>query len=216
MTRVRVRQHVNPLSDKYRIPLVPPDWAQIYANLQQPLHLDIGCARGRFILEMAQLQPDRNFLGLEIREPLVTEANRKRDEVELNNLHYLFCNVNISLPILLKSLPDRVLDCVSIQFPDPWFKKRHAKRRVVQPKLVEELARSLPEGATISLQSDVEAIAKEMYEQFQQHPQFAKPHPEQWLSKNPFPVTTEREKATFAKGEPVYRCLFVRGSRERV
>ncbi|MEM9538251.1 MAG: tRNA (guanosine(46)-N7)-methyltransferase TrmB [Cyanobacteria bacterium P01_E01_bin.42] len=208
MTRVRVRQHVNPLSDKYQIPLVPPDWTQIYAHVQQSLHLDIGCARGRFILEMAQLQPDRNFLGLEIREPLVTEANRKRDELELDNLHYLFCNANNSLSVLLASLPDRILDCVSIQFPDPWFKKRHAKRRVVQPDLVEELGRSLPEGAKLFLQSDVEAIAKEMHEQFYQHPQFARQHSEQWLLKNPFPVTTEREKATFAKGEPVYRCLF--------
>ncbi|MBP0021903.1 MAG: tRNA (guanosine(46)-N7)-methyltransferase TrmB [Cyanobacteria bacterium SBLK] len=209
MPRVRVRQHVNPLSDKYQIPLVPPDWTQIYPHLQQPLHLDIGCARGRFILEMAQLQPDRNFLGLEIREPLVAEANRKRDELKLDNLHYLFGNVNNSLAILLVSLPDCVLDCVSIQFPDPWFKKRHAKRRVVRPDLVEELGRSLSEGAKIFLQSDVEEIATEMREQFDRHPQFIRQHPEQWLLKNPFPVTTEREKATFAKGESVYRCLFI-------
>ena len=210
-----MRQHVNPLSDKYQIPLIPPDWTQIYGNVQQPLHLDIGCARGRFILEMAQLQSDRNFLGLEIREPLVTEANRKRDELELKNLYYLFCNVNNSLDVLLASLPDSVLDCVSIQFPDPWFKKRHAKRRVVRSDLVEELARSLRAGAKIFLQSDVEAIAKEMREQFQQHPQFTRQHPEPWLLKNPFPITTEREKATFAKGEPVYRCLLVKGNREQ-
>ncbi|WP_204104637.1 MULTISPECIES: tRNA (guanosine(46)-N7)-methyltransferase TrmB [Spirulina sp. CCY15215] len=208
MTRVRVRQHVNPLSGKYQIPLTPPDWRQIYAAPQQPLHLDIGCARGRFILEMAQLQPQRNFLGLEIREPLVTEANHQRDELKLSNLHYLFCNVNISLSILLESLPDRVLDCVTIQFPDPWFKKRHVKRRVVQPELVEELARSLPIGATVFLQSDVAAIASEMREQFQHYPQFSQQYREQWLEKNPFPVTTEREKATFVKGEPVYRCSF--------
>lgn len=75
MPRVRVRQHVNPLSKKYQTPVSPPDWTQVYAQATQPLHLDIGCARGEFLLRMATLQPDWNFLGLEIRESLVEQAN---------------------------------------------------------------------------------------------------------------------------------------------
>ncbi|PMB09835.1 tRNA (guanosine(46)-N7)-methyltransferase TrmB, partial [Fischerella thermalis CCMEE 5282] len=70
MVRVRVRQHVNPLAQKYQTPANPLDWEKIYTKPKQPLHLDIGCARGRFLLQMAQIEANCNFLGLEIRQPL--------------------------------------------------------------------------------------------------------------------------------------------------
>ncbi|NES81990.1 MAG: tRNA (guanosine(46)-N7)-methyltransferase TrmB [Moorea sp. SIO2B7] len=208
MARVRVRQHVNPLSKKYQTPLTPPNWSQVYADLTQPLHLDIGCARGTFLWEMAQLQPQINFLGLEIREPLVTEANSKRDHLGLTNLHYLFSNVNNSLSILLQSLPVGTLQWITIQFPDPWFKQRHMKRRVVKPELVDILATYLVEGGIVFLQSDVESVAVEMSDRFEEHPKFQKQHQKTWLANNPFPISTEREKATLARSQPVYRALF--------
>lgn len=210
MARVRVRQHVNPLSKKYQEIISPPHWEKIYSNLQQPLHLDIGCARGRFLLKMAQEQPDWNFLGLEIRDPLVEEANRLRDELGLTNLHYLFSNVNIDLDLLLSSLPPNLLQWVSIQFPDPWFKKRHGKRRTVQPELVATLAQYLPTGAHIFLQSDVEWLAIEMRDRVAAHPQFIPTHAELWLPENPLLVPTEREIATQNHGDPVYRSLWVK------
>lgn len=210
MARVRVRQHVNPLSNAYQTPVHPPEWAKIYANLTQPLHLDVGCGWGRFLLNMAQQQPDWNFLGLEIREPLVEKAIALRDELGLTNLHYIFCNANNSLNSLLETLPAGTLKRVSIQFPDPWFKHRHQKRRVVQPSLVENLAAYLVPGGEVFLQSDVEEVAQEMRDRFTAHPSFAKIHSEEWLAQNPMPVPTERELATLEKGEPVYRALFSR------
>lgn len=208
MPRPRIRQHVNPLTRKFQQPIALPDWTQIYANPQQPLHLDIGCARGRFTLAIAQAQPEMNFLGLEIREALVTEANACRDREKLTNLHYLFCNANVDLKRILRSLPAGVVQWVSIQFPDPWFKKRHTKRRVVQPELVQALADELPSGATLFLQSDVEAVALAMTTLFAKHPRFSLTHSPPWLPENPLPVPTERELATFAKGGAVYRSRF--------
>ncbi len=123
MARVRVRQHVNPLSNVFQVPVLPPDWSQIYKDLSKPLHLDIGCARGRFILSMAQVEPAWNFLGLEIRQPLVEEANNIAAEKQLTNLYYFFCNANNSLKTVLQSLPPAMLQRVTIQFPDPWFKQ---------------------------------------------------------------------------------------------
>lgn len=105
MAPVRVRQHVNPLSQKYQTPVSSVDWEKVYTIPTQPLHLDIGCGKGRFLLSMATLEPNWNFLGLEIREPLVQEANHWRHELGLTNLHYVFCNVNNSLRSLLSSLP---------------------------------------------------------------------------------------------------------------
>ncbi|MBD2464536.1 tRNA (guanosine(46)-N7)-methyltransferase TrmB [Oscillatoria sp. FACHB-1407] len=210
MAIVRVRQHVNPLSRKYQQPVTPPDWEKIYANPTQPLHLDIGCGRGVFLLEMAQQQPEWNFLGLEIREPLVDQANQWRDEVGLTNLHYIFCNVTNSLSPLLESLQLRQLQYVSIQFPDPWFKKRHQKRRVVKPEMVNCLAQYLIPGGTVFLQSDVQEVAVEMGDRFQEHPAFVKQGTAAWLDTNPLPIATEREQSVLSRGEPVYRAVFVR------
>ncbi len=209
MSVVRVRQHVNPLSSKFQTALAPPDWGQIFDNLQRPLHLDIGCARGRFLQQFSPLAPDWNFLGIEIRQPLVDAANQWRDEAELKNLHFLFCNINTSLEPLLHSLPPGRLQRVSIQFPDPWFKKRHQKRRVVQPELVQQLAAGMPKGAVVFLQSDVEGVAREMRDRFAEHPHFQSQSPT-WLAESPLPVPTEREIATQNRGEPVYRILFTR------
>jgi tRNA (guanine-N7-)-methyltransferase len=209
LSLVRVRQHVNPLSRKYQQPIAPPDWKNIYADRFQPLHLDIGCGRGQFLLTMAQQQPTWNFLGLEIREPLVVQANQWRDAAGLTNLHYVFCNVTSSLRPLLASLPQNVLQRVSIQFPDPWFKRRHQKRRVVQPELVDDLAMYLAEGGTVFLQSDIEPVATAMRQCFASHPAFRQQGG--WLESNPVPIATERERMVLEKGDPVYRSMFVRG-----
>lgn len=208
MSPVRVRQHVNPLASKFQTPTASPEWENIYTQPNLPLHLDIGCARGRFVLKMAQIEPNWNFLGLEIREPLVVEANRIRDEMGLTNLHYVFANVNNSLISLLSTLPQDSLQKVTIQFPDPWFKNRHAKRRVVQPELVTELAKYLAVGGIVFLQSDIEFVAVEMGDRFHENPAFEKLGTTTWLAENPLPVPTERELATQKKGEPVYRALF--------
>ncbi len=208
MVRVRVRQHVNPLSQKYKTPIDLLDWDKIYSQPNQPLHLDIGCARGQFVLQMAQLEPNWNFLGLEIREPLVDYANDLRLELGLVNLHYLFCNVNNSVRSLLSSLPQDTLQRVTIQFPDPWFKNRHAKRRMVRPELVAELADCLMPGGVIFLQSDIEFLAQEMCDRFASHPAFYRIGTGEWLAENPLPVATEREIFTQNQGKPVYRALF--------
>ena len=209
MTRVRVRQHVNPLSQKYRTAIAVPDWSQIYGNVSQPLHLDIGCARGKFLLQMAPLQPDWNFLGIEIREALVIEANQQRDYLALTNLHFLFGNMNSTPLLFLNSLP-ATLTRVSIQFPDPWFKQRHSKRRVVQPELVTALGEVLSLQGQILLQSDVELVAQEMSDRFLENPRFQKTHVEPWLTFNPFPVSTERENACLNLERPVYRVLLTK------
>lgn len=210
MAAVRVRHHVNPLSRQYQAPVQPPQWEQQYPVLPQPLHLDIGCGRGCFLFGMAQTEPDWNFLGLEIREPLVIQANRRRDELGLTNLHFLFCNANTSLRSLLSSLPLGLLRRVSIQFPDPWFKKRHRKRRLIQPELVTTLAEFLVSGGVVWLQSDIEAVAAEMGQCVTAHSAFVQIGCQPWCANSPFRVQTEREQLTLAKGQPVYRALFQR------
>ncbi|NJL46334.1 MAG: tRNA (guanosine(46)-N7)-methyltransferase TrmB [Leptolyngbyaceae cyanobacterium SM2_5_2] len=210
MAVVRVRQHVNPLSERYQIPIQMPVWEQVYAAPKQPLHIDIGCGKGIFVQQMAQLQPGWNFLGLEIRKPVVEQAQKRQQEAGLTNLHIMYCNVNLSFRALLESWGEaNPLQQVSIQFPDPWFKKRHQKRRVLQPQLVDELAEFLPAGGRVVIQSDVEAVALDMAERLSECPQFSRTEHD-WLPLSPFPALTERERVTLAQGLPVYRAVFLR------
>ncbi len=209
MAAVRVRQHVNPLSIKYQTTIAAPDWEAIFGQPRHPLHIDIGCARGYFLMQMAAQQPNWNFLGLEIRRPLVESALQKCDEAGLRNLHFLFCNANTSLAEVLTSFKLNPLQQVSIQFPDPWFKKRHQKRRVVQPELVQCLANFLPEEGRVVLQSDVADVAQEMCDRFTEHDAFHRTQTD-WMTISPFPAQTDREQLTLAKGLPVYRAIFIK------
>jgi tRNA (guanine-N7-)-methyltransferase len=204
MPRVRVHQHVNPLAPFYRQPPEPLEIEKIFAKPNLPLFLDIGCARGRFILKMAEITPDRNFLGVEIREPLVREANRIGQEKGLDNLHYEFCNAMMALDRLLEKLPARLLQTVTIQFPDPWFKKKHAKRRMVNRELVETVVAHLAGRGRIFVQTDIEFLAEEMFDLFRQNENLR----EIAICENPFLVKTEREKAVEEKGLPVFRVMF--------
>ena len=115
-----MRQHVNPLSSFFQQPRPLPAPAELFPRPGQPLHLDIGCARGRFLLALAEQEPGTNHLGVEIRLALVEAAEAERQALGLANLHYLFCNANISLQAWLACLPAGLLERVSIQFPDPW------------------------------------------------------------------------------------------------
>ena len=204
MPRVRIHQHVNPLAPYYGFTPKPLEIERIFAHPNLPLLIDIGSARGRFLLKMAEITPDFNFLGIEIREPLVVEANRLKDEQNLTNLHYEFCNAMMALDKLLEKLPPNVLQRVTIQFPDPWFKKKHAKRRMVNAELVETVTTHLTISGEVFVQTDIEFLAEEMFELFRQKPNLR----ELDISENPFPIKTERENAVEDKELPVYRRIF--------
>lgn len=204
MSRVRVHQHVNPLAPFYRFAPKPIAIEKVFANPKLPLHLDIGSARGRFLWKMAVVKPDWNFLGVEIREPLVEEANKIRDENDLTNLHYEFCNATFALNKSLEILPSRVLQTVTIQFPDPWYKKKHAKRRMVKDNLVETIVRHLELNGNIFIQTDVEFLAEEMFAAFRANKNLR----ECEIAENPFPVKTERQTAVEEKGLPIFRQMF--------
>ncbi len=204
MPRVRVHQHVNPLAPFYRFMPKPLLIEKVFARLDLPLHLDIGSARGRFLLKMAEIFPAQNFLGVEIRERLVGEANRIKEEENLTNLHYEFCNATYSLDKLFEQLPSDVLQTVTIQFPDPWYKKKHAKRRMVKYNLVETVVEHLRIAGKVFIQTDVYFLAGEMFELFRRNAHLC----EVEVAENPFQVKTEREMAVEEKGLPIYRAMF--------
>jgi tRNA (guanine-N7-)-methyltransferase len=206
-----VRQHVNPLSRLHQLagPLPPP--GELFDDPSLPLLLDIGSARGRFLLAMAPLRPDRNHLGLEIRRPLVEAAEADRRRQGLTNLSFVYGNANVNLPDWLPLLQPSQLELVTLQFPDPWFKQRHHKRRVLQPALLLAIAAALSPGSRLFLQSDVEDLITPMRQLVEASGGFEPAGPEECgPHRNPLPVATERETHVLAAGLPVHRSLYRR------
>ncbi|CAN8076959.1 unnamed protein product [Agarophyton chilense] len=230
--QVRVRQHLNPLARRWSQPVqLPQEWYSIaFRDVSLPLVVDVGVAKGRFLLNMAKIQPQCNYLGIEIREPLVHQANRCAEQAGLGNLFYLAANANVSLCSILDMCPQQVLRQLLIQFCDPWFKKRHAKRRMVNTALVEDIYHILQKSTNraasngshaviqprVFVQSDVLDVATEMTYLFDQHGGFARLQDQHdlrvdhngWLLNNPLGVPTEREIAVMKKGGSVYRALY--------
>ena len=153
-----VRQHVNPLSARFQQKIIIPKWSEIYADISKPFHIDIGCAKGNYLLTQAQENPDLNYLGLEIRESLVDLANSRKGNLE--NIHFLFCNANLDFESIFKSLKN--VDFISILNPDPWFKEKHKKRRVINQTFVNLLEGLVDTKTKILVQTDVEELMNDM------------------------------------------------------
>ncbi len=210
-----MRQHVNPLSRFFQLPLQLPQPNELFEHPLQPIHLDIGCARARCLLGLAERTPNWNHLGVEIRRPLVVSADRDALASGLGNVRVLFCNANISLEGWMAALPPDRLQRVSIQFPDPWFKRRHRKRRVLQPALLLAIAAALQPGRDFFVQSDVLEVITPMVSLTELCGCFSRPEGDArpWRVDNPLPVPTEREIYASERQLPVYRVLYRRNQR---
>ena len=202
--------------------VLSPDWPRdVFEDLSRPLFLDIGCARGGFLLDLSQERPDDyNYLGLEIRPSVAEYAQHrvsKHDNLK-GILGFVGCNANVDLARLLTlyGAQDK-LQMVSIQFPDPHFKNRHTKRRVVTQELVLTLAQFMPSSATVFLQSDIQGVLDQMRAEFREHGGYfvdAIEDETQYLEENPLGVPTEREIGVLEKGLPVFRTTFSRTDKE--
>ena len=153
-----MRQHVNPLSKNFNeIERFPP-LIEMYGDSKLNLHLDIGCASGQFLFDLALVNTSWNYLGIEIREKLVNNAKLKVLEKEINNLYFVFGNANNILNDSQSKFIIKNLKSISFNFPDPWFKKRHYKRRVIQPEFINILSNSLQKGTLIFIKTDVKDL----------------------------------------------------------
>tara|TARA_Y100001968_G_scaffold118550_1_gene107982 strand:- start:797 stop:1444 length:648 start_codon:yes stop_codon:yes gene_type:complete len=210
-----LRQHVNPLSQFFQLPLAIPRNTVLFREPFYPIHLDIGSAKGEFLIELALKYPNWNFLGLEIREPLVISSESKRKKLELHNLKFLFCNVNVSLDDWLSDLDCNQLKRVTIQFPDPWFKRKHFKRRVLKLNLLNSIAKSMSKDGELFIQSDIFKLIEYMTNIIDKSNYFDRKilGGLKWLDKNPYSVCTDREIFVLKKNLPIYRAMYFRNSK---
>ena len=113
------------------------------------LALEIGCGRGRFILEAAQARPECGFLGLELRAEMVMQAIERVSELP-PNLRFLCLNAAL-LPELFAA---GEVDTVYLNFPDPWPKSRHAKRRLTAPPFLRQYREILSSDGRLRFKTD--------------------------------------------------------------
>ena len=208
-----MRQHVNPLSKNFfQIDPIPPI-KEIFENPKLPLHLDIGCASGEFLFELSSKNKNWNYMGIEIREKLVQNANLKMKNREYKNLYFSFGNANNFFEQSKNKILIDSITSISFNFPDPWFKKKHHKRRVIQHEFIDFLSNSMKKKSLIFIKTDV----KELYEYMEQIILESK-NLRKIANKdlrfnetfNPHKIQTNREKYVLMNKLKVYESIYMK------
>lgn len=139
-------------------PDVEHDYNRVFGRVA-PLVVEIGFGNGAALAEMAEANPERDFIGIEVHKPGVGHLMLLAQQKKLTNLR-IFCHDAIE--ILEKNIPDNRLAAVHLFFPDPWPKKRHHKRRIVRDDFVEIISRKLKPGGYFHAATDWENYAEHM------------------------------------------------------
>ena len=208
-----MRQHVNPLSRNFEEIEVIPSLLEMFDDSKLNLHLDIGCASGEFLFDLALVNTNWNYIGIEIRERLVKTAKLKVREREIRNLHFLFGNANNILNDAQCKFIIKNLKSISFNFPDPWFKKRHYKRRVIQPNFINILSNSMQKGSLIFIKTDVKDLFKYMDCTISSNKNFKKIDKKDFNyseSFNPNKVQTNREKYVLVNGLDIFESIYIK------
>ena len=206
-----MRQHVNPLSSNFNQIERIPSLDEMFGDYKSNLHLDIGCASGEFLFDLALVNTSWNYLGIEIREKLVKNAKLKVVEREIKNLYFLFGNANNILNDVQSKFIIKNLKSISFNFPDPWFKKRHYKRRIIQPEFINLLSNSLPKGALIFIKTDVKDLFDYMDLTISSNYNFEKIDTKSFNyseSFNPNKVKTNREKYVIVNQLDIFERIY--------
>jgi tRNA (guanine-N7-)-methyltransferase len=124
-----------------------------------PCTLEVGFGNGEHLAARAQSEPERNFLGVEVHRPGIGRLLRVAAEAGLDNVRLI---AHDAVEVLREQIAPGALDEVEILFPDPWPKKRHHKRRLIQPDFAELVATRLAEGGRFKLATDWEPYAEQM------------------------------------------------------
>ncbi|MCC2820823.1 tRNA (guanosine(46)-N7)-methyltransferase TrmB [Enterocloster sp. OA13] len=125
------------------------NWNQVFCN-SNPIEIEVGMGKGRFIMELAQTHPDINYIGIERYSSVLLRGLEKRSQLELDNIYFMCIDA--------KTLPDIFapgeVSRIYLNFSDPWPKDRHAKRRLTSPAFMGVYGRILAPGGTVEFKTD--------------------------------------------------------------
>ncbi len=173
-------------------------------QLPGPVQIEIGSNQGRFLKGLARLYTDRSVLGIEIRRRFVEVLSEELTDEGLTNAQALAADANLALPLLFA---DNTVERIYILFPDPWWKKRHAKRRLFTPEFLGLLANKLRPDGLLVIKTDVEPYAEIVSELIDQSQRWRRVMPDDpaWPEdEDQWPKTT-REGKILRKGLPVWK-----------
>jgi tRNA (guanine-N7-)-methyltransferase len=134
-----------------------------------PVVLEIGFGNGETLVQQARENPDKNYLGVEVHEPGVGHCLLKARDEEINNLRLISHD---AIEVLVQQIPPICLSRVNLYFPDPWPKKRHHKRRIVQHDFLNLIADRLQESGTLQVATDWANYAEHIDEIISQSDRF--------------------------------------------
>ena len=138
-------------------PLVPfasqpeIDWSALFGDAH-PVEIEIGCGKGTFLVEYARRRPDRNVLGIENQPRWVRWIEARLSRAPLPNARVLCADATL---VVARFVRDASVDAYHLYFPDPWWKRRHEKRRVVDEDFARQVFRTLRRGGVLHLATDV-------------------------------------------------------------
>ena len=166
----RQQQALESCADRYLIDHNnSPDLKTLFTSGK--ITLEIGFGMGASLAKMARLEPQMNFIGVEVHTPGVGALLASLEEHNITNVRIISADVII---VLTELIPDAFLDRVLIFFPDPWPKKRHQKRRLVQHDFIQLLKPKLKPGAVLHLATDWAHYAEHMQMIMGEFPEFAR------------------------------------------
>ncbi|MDB4982898.1 MAG: tRNA ((7)-)-methyltransferase [Myxococcales bacterium] len=201
----RLRQHVNPLkSDLLEIPDVP----RLVAAQGGALDVELGAAEAHFLIDLAKTDRETTFVGIEIRRELVIFTNSELARNDVRNVQLVFANMSVDMPRLFG---DATVRRFFLNFPDPWFKAKQHKRRVIGPELVAEIERALIPGGELFVQTDIFDLALEAMAAVESAvpARLVNTHaPWSFLPANPYPGKSRRERQCEGDGSRVWRALY--------
>lgn len=183
----------------------PIDLAACFGN-DNPVVLEIGFGNGESLAQMAAENPDQNFIGIEVHRPGVGHLLHLIQEQGIENLRVMNHD---AIDILHNQIPEHSLSRVQLYFPDPWHKKKHNKRRIVQPAFLDTLAKLLNDSGQIHFATDWEHYAKHMMKTLEAHPLFENTLDENQFSPRPdYRPVTKFERRGHRLGHGVWDLIF--------
>ena len=183
----------------------PWDAAALFGRVA-PLEVEIGSGKGLFLRSAAAARPETDFLGIEIARKYARFAAAQLAKRNLGNAKVV---VGDAVRIFAECLPDGALAAVHAYFPDPWWKKRHKKRRVMRESFLRDAERVLQSGGTLHFWSDAEEYFRETLDLLAAHTALLGPLPvDERPAEHDLDYRTHFERRMRLHGEPVYRAEF--------
>jgi len=179
---------------------------QVFGRLA-PLVLEIGFGMGTSLVEMAKAAPETDFIGIEVHPPGIGNLLKLVDQEQLTNIRVYQADARV---VLEKCIADSSLSCLQIFFPDPWHKKRHYKRRMIQPDFIKEVRPKLMAAGIIHLATDWQPYAGQMMQVLSADAGFRNAFGEQCYSLQHSRPTTKFEQRGQKLGHGVWDMLFIK------